>query len=275
MRSRTVVSSTPSEIGFVLLPILMSLASATTADAGSACRIEARPTHAVEVIELYTSEGCSSCPPADRWLASLPERPDLAILAFHVDYWDALGWPDRFARAEFSARQRWRATRTAARTVYTPDVVHNGRSVHSWSRGWQPQPSAAAAPFALEVEVERLHDGRSLVRWQTDLDAGARRGLTLYAALTESGLHSLPARGENRGRRLDHAHVVRAFTGPIAFALGDAVLPPVADLSLSDARVNIVVEDATAARPVHAAVVSLRECAAEQRGDEPTRKVSR
>ena len=61
--------------------------------------------HVTPVIELYTSEGCSSCPPADRWLSSLPVEPAVVPLAFHVDYWDSLGWPDRFARPEFTRRQ--------------------------------------------------------------------------------------------------------------------------------------------------------------------------
>jgi len=82
------------------------------------------------VIELYTSEGCSSCPPADRWLAALASQPQLwaryVPLAFHVDYWDALGWPDRFASRRHTARQRAYARNGRLSQVYTPAFVVGG-----------------------------------------------------------------------------------------------------------------------------------------------------
>ena len=87
------------------------------------------------VVELYTSEGCSSCPPADRWLSKLVEIPkdelDVLALSFHVDYWDYLGWRDRFADPRYSARQRRYAQQRAVRIVYTPAIIVNGQ-------GWRP-----------------------------------------------------------------------------------------------------------------------------------------
>ncbi|HEX9449864.1 MAG TPA: DUF1223 domain-containing protein, partial [Burkholderiales bacterium] len=84
----------------------------------------------VTLLELYTSEGCNSCPPADRWVSALPGKgftSDRVIpLAFHVDYWDQLGWPDRMAKAQFSARQRMQAQRNRASMVYTPQLLLNG-----------------------------------------------------------------------------------------------------------------------------------------------------
>lgn len=77
------------------------------------------------LVELYTSEGCSSCPPADRWLSqSLTQGADrVNWLAFHVDYWDSIGWPDRFASPAYSRRQEARVAATGARAVYTPQVI--------------------------------------------------------------------------------------------------------------------------------------------------------
>ena len=97
----------------------------------AACRAESG-TRAPLVVELYTSEGCSSCPPADRWLSTLKGRPDVLALAFHVNYWDHLGWPDRFASPEMTARQRDSARLAGIRSVSTPQVVVQGRDWTAW-----------------------------------------------------------------------------------------------------------------------------------------------
>jgi len=93
------------------------------------------------LLELYTSEGCSSCPPADRWLSGLRGRDDLlgrlVPLAFHVDYWNDLGWEDRFAKPEYSARQGSISRRNRSRSVYTPQFVLDGRD-------WGPSGSGLA-----------------------------------------------------------------------------------------------------------------------------------
>jgi len=103
----------------------------------------------VALIELYTSEGCNSCPPADRWLSSLQARgfnaDRMVPLAFHVDYWDYLGWRDRFAQAGFSVRQRAQAGRGGARSVYTPQLLLNGADLRQsfgtrdCRNGWRKQ----------------------------------------------------------------------------------------------------------------------------------------
>ena len=97
---------------------------------GASLSIESPPTQ-VDLIELYTSEGCSSCPPADRWVSSLQDEPglwrDFIPLAFHVDYWDYIGWVDRFASPAFTARQYRYAAQQSMRTVYTPGFFNNGK----------------------------------------------------------------------------------------------------------------------------------------------------
>src|SRR3569832_1871687 len=85
------------------------------------------------LLELYTSEGCSSCPPADRWLSHLPDDAGVVPLAFHVDYWDRLGWRDPFAQAAFSQRQRARNNGTG--WVYTPQVMLDGKDYRTRQRG--------------------------------------------------------------------------------------------------------------------------------------------
>lgn len=88
------------------------------------------------LLELYTSEGCSSCPPADRWLSSLKSKEGLweefIPIALHVDYWDYIGWQDRFASKQYSQRQRQYAREQSLKTVYTPGFVYNGKEWRNW-----------------------------------------------------------------------------------------------------------------------------------------------
>ena len=86
----------------------------------------AQGTEAVVVVELYTSQGCSSCPPADAYLARLADQPGVMPLALHVDYWDYIGWADSFAQPKFTDRQRAYAAASGSRTIYTPQMVVNG-----------------------------------------------------------------------------------------------------------------------------------------------------
>src|SRR4051794_26867392 len=99
----------------------------------------ASETTQTSLIELFTSEGCSSCPPAEDWLGRLKQHPglwqDFVPVSFHVDYWDGLGWPDRFARKEFTARQNTYARSWKAASVYTPGFVLDGREWTGWKSG--------------------------------------------------------------------------------------------------------------------------------------------
>lgn len=104
--------------------LLIALVSAS-AFAEAAC-VATSAAQAPALVELYTSEGCNSCPPADRWLSRLPRDGSVIPLAFHVDYWDYLGWRDRFASAQFSERQRQQLSVNGSRFPYTPQVVVNG-----------------------------------------------------------------------------------------------------------------------------------------------------
>ena len=134
----------------VLLPALALAEGSCTARSSAVA-----PT----VVELYTSEGCSSCPPADRWLSTLKGRPDVLALAFHVTYWDRLGWPDRFARPEYTQRQYSLAQRAALSNVYTPQVLVNGQD---WRR-WPQLPAATTAPVPA-LSLAREGDMVTVVR---------------------------------------------------------------------------------------------------------------
>lgn len=186
----------------------------------------------VSLLELYTSEGCSSCPPADQWLSGLGAagyRPDRVIpLAFHVDYWDHIGWKDRFARAEFTARQR-QANKGLLGFVYTPQVMLNGRDFRRWqipARFKQAlDDNGSTAPRArLSLALGAVPSGAtSLTVGAQALDTDSRKYGDVYIAVYESGLKSTVNAGENSGRELAHDHVVREWWGP--YRLQDATKP--------------------------------------------------
>jgi hypothetical protein len=200
--------------------------------AASTCAATSGPQTAA-VVELYTSEGCSSCPPADRWLASMfrsGAAPAGAIpLAFHVDYWDRLGWKDRFATAAYTERQYVAMRAGRASFVYTPQVLVQGRDFPQWqaqSRGVAAAVAAAnARPARAEITLEALpRPGALAVKAAVRVPGVAeRKGATLHVALVESGLASDVKSGENSGARLVHDHVVRAMrVGPGVDAAGAA-----------------------------------------------------
>jgi len=166
------------------------------------------------VVELYTSEGCSSCPPADRWLSRLVKIPkgeiDVLALAFHVDYWDYLGWKDRFASADYTSRQRQLGANNLQRTIYTPEFFVNGMEARGSNNILQKikQTNSKPAPLALELTVSR--EQTSLV---VDLHSPGERdtiGLVhLRYLVYENELSTDVKRGENSGETLKHQQVVR------------------------------------------------------------------
>jgi hypothetical protein len=165
------------------------------------------------VVELFTSEGCSSCPPADALLSELAaeETPGVILLELHVDYWDRLGWPDPWADKQFSDRQRRYGERFDQ--VYTPQMVVNGEAQFVGSDRLLARAliaKALAAPqSALSVDARR--EGQTI----RATVAGAPHGTALVATIVEDGLSSDVARGENRGSKLRHDRVARAWVeGP-------------------------------------------------------------
>jgi len=186
------------------------------AAAGSLCSVDSAPQKAV-VVELFTSQGCSSCPPADRWLGTLRKRygDRVVPLSMHVGYWDYIGWKDPFARREFNERQRLLADANGSRAVYTPGVFVQGREVRDWSntarvdalvRSVQQEPAVAR----LKLAIESVTSTTVRVRAQGEAPSSAR----LWLALVQSGLATDVNAGENRGETLRNDHVVRDWRGP-------------------------------------------------------------
>ena len=191
-------------------------ATAFPAQALQSCRAASGP-QALPLVELYTSEGCDSCPPADRWLAK--QFPAAATdaralaLAFHVDYWDRLGWADRFASPAYTERQYASMRANAATFVYTPQVLLQGHDLRGWADGDAAVQRAARAPARASITLDAAPSGNA-VAVTVDAaitDAAARGDVQLLVAYADSGLHSDVGAGENRGKRLSHDHVVRAL----------------------------------------------------------------
>ena len=199
------------------------------------------------VVELYTSEGCSSCPPADRWLSTLKGRGDVVALAFHVDYWDRLGWKDRFASADWTRRQSAVGAHSGAGFSYTPQVLVNGRDY----RRWPALPAAGSAPV-VDVQLER--DGAGYVAQVTPRPGNAPRALAGYWAVTEDGHRTQVRSGENAGAALSHDAVVRELL-PLA-AIGQSALrftPRDASVAPGTTRrVQFVVTDPASGAPLQA-----------------------
>ncbi|HWA25272.1 MAG TPA: DUF1223 domain-containing protein [Lacunisphaera sp.] len=158
----------------------------------------------VSLLELYTSEGCSSCPSAENWLGRLRDDAglwrDFVPVAFHVNYWDRLGWPDRFASREFTDRQYAYAAAWKADTVYTPGFVLNGQD---WG-GHPREKPAAASGFGGKLSAE-ITGSRCRVTYA--LPHGTTGEFEAHVALLGGGIVSEVKAGENRGATLRHEFV--------------------------------------------------------------------
>lgn len=171
------------------------------------------------LLELYTSEGCSSCPPAEHWLDALHNESglwhDFVPVEFHVNYWDRLGWPDRFATREFTQRQYDHAAAWDSGSVYTPCFVRNGAEWHV-----EALPPAGGKAGVLTVVISP--DGAAHAEFVPD-GAVAKQDYDLHVALLGSGFSSRVTAGENRGETLRHEFVALALADhPLASADGTA-----------------------------------------------------
>jgi hypothetical protein len=162
------------------------------------------------VVELFTSEGCSSCPPADALLAKLESTQPVAgariiVLSEHVDYWDRLGWRDPFSSTQFTARQQEYSQIFRDSGPYTPEMVIDGATGFVGSESAQALRAIAQAARAPKATV-RITTGAGKVSIQTE---GVTHSADVLLAITERNLLSAVARGENAGRKLPHTAVVR------------------------------------------------------------------
>lgn len=224
--------------------LLVSLGATPLGPAAQAAQCSAASGDRTAVlVELYTSEGCESCPPADRWLSSLQSgyTPQQVVpLSLHVDYWNYLGWNDPYAKREFATRQRRQSELKRTKVVYTPQVVVQGEDFRPWSgpefaasvKRINAMPARARLEIKLESSTARAFEvalGAQLV------DLSQLKDSVAYLAAYENRLLSDVRAGENRGHTLRHDFVVREWEGPLAFDAGGKIalkkslpLPPTA-----------------------------------------------
>jgi hypothetical protein len=231
---------------------LLAAAACTAAAPAFAeeCRARTAAT-AATLVELYTSEGCSSCPPADRWLSRFKAERDVVALAYHVSYWDHLGWRDRFGSAAFADRQVQQQRVNGARFAYTPQVVIDGRDRPDW-----PRARTGARPAAPVAITLRREDGK--VRAQVEAIPGAPTLLAGWWAVTEDGHTSDVRAGENAGETLQHDFVVRehrtvsAWNARAGETLQLEFTPSAPADPRHPRRVALVITDAASGRPIQA-----------------------
>ncbi len=176
------------------------------------------------VVELFTSQGCSSCPPADAFLGELAQQPGVIALAMHVDYWDYIGWKDPFASPKLTARQRGYERSLRLRYVYTPQMVIDGRTdvvgLHR-NKVLGAIEKAAKARKGLKVRFSRDDGGKIVIPAGHAPDDGA----TVWLAIFDSSHETEVPRGENAGRKLRNYNVVRKMV-PIGTWRGEAMEIP-------------------------------------------------
>ncbi|MEQ8286452.1 DUF1223 domain-containing protein [Thalassospira sp.] len=228
-------------------PILSALILAALTFAGPSQAAEGTVPRAV--VELYTSQGCNSCPPADRVLYELnQEDHDLLVLSYHVDYWNYLGWTDPFSDARYSDRQRDYANRMRERYVYTPQIIINGDNVvRATAKSQIASTSASVDPLLALADIQvnvidttqpatgtvSLHNGNVASRhqntqiWLVGFDREHQRDVLS---------------GENAGKRLVHANVVREMVSLGAWD-GTTKQIPFAMTAACDGGVAILVQD--------------------------------
>jgi hypothetical protein len=213
------------------LALLLVLASLLAPVQAAQCQARSGP-HTAALVELYTSEGCDSCPPADRWLQGLQGRgfaPARVVpLSLHVDYWDYIGWKDPYAQQRHSERQRKLAQVMRAKIVYTPQVLLQGEDFRRWGTSdfdaAVARINARPARASISLALQAGYPGTLTAEVRAELlDAGQRADAALYLASYENKLVSKVAAGENRGRTLAHDYVVLEWAGPIEFAGGKVV----------------------------------------------------
>jgi hypothetical protein len=167
----------------------------------AAATAQARPA----VVELYTSEGCSSCPPAEAYLGELAQRPDVLPLTFHVDYWDDLGWRDRFGLPESVRRQRLYASALHLASVYTPQVVIDGHADFVGSDRKRIDTALAEARTGVAVSLAVAHGE---VAVELAGHPGAAPSDVVLIAYQRSAVTPV-GRGENAGRTIQEFNIVR------------------------------------------------------------------
>jgi len=206
----------------------------------------------VAVVELFTSQGCSSCPPADaalRQIASIAKQTSVPVyvLSFHVDYWNRLGWKDPYSDVAYSNRQKAYAKAAGSRRVYTPQMVVSGRTEFVGSDKEKARQAITSAlkkkaQTQIQLQVAPLTSGDTVViQFQIEGDS---QGHHLNVAVVETPAANVVPRGENAGRQLAHVNVVRTFqTVELDGASGQVDLKLPRDIDFENARVIAYIQN--------------------------------
>lgn len=209
MTKRTPTQSPTHRQTPCLYIVILSLTWMLWSQASVAQIVYKSTTEPVVLLELYTSEGCSSCPPADRWFSELTEVPGLwktlFPISFHVDYWDYLGWDDPFASSAWSMRQRRHARLGNTKGIYTPGMLASGREWHGWRKDYQPPRFQPHGTLTLRLSEKT---GQFTAGYDSDQIQKEKQNTDLKVALLGFGLETEVKAGENRGRLLKHDFVV-------------------------------------------------------------------
>lgn len=173
------------------------------------------PDHRTAMLELYTSEGCSSCPPTDAWLSTLKESDNVVPLAFHVTYWDYIGWKDPYSDIRYDNRQRETERFNDGSTLYTPQLVLDGKEYRSRGDIWQGIDKIDSQPAPVDLGISAMvNEGRANVTMDINMTNTPLKDVAIYLAVYENNLSSQVSAGENQGRKLKHDFVVRQLYGP-------------------------------------------------------------
>ncbi len=240
---------------------LVCTAGAVSFAAQASCTAQSGAT-VTPVVELYTSEGCSSCPPADRWLSALKAQQAgstaAVIQAFHVGYWDYIGWVDRFASPAHTIRQRQIANWNNQRSIYTPQAVLSGRDWRDWHATGSVVPTTrelARASITLKQNAADQFEAVVITHASTPAVWSA------YWTVTEHSHSSRVKAGENAGEFLQHDYVVRQYT-PVGDYRGDAATPQrlvlrsIAPTAGHARQINLVVFDSKTGQTLQAVTAS-------------------
>ena len=229
-------------LGLALTLPLLALAASPVCEIKSGDKL-------TPVVELYTSEGCSSCPPADQWLSTLKGQPVVAQ-AFHVGYWDYIGWVDRFATPANTNRQREIAQLNRLTSIYTPQLVRNGQDSRDFTGAITSNTPAKAT-----IQLQRTQGTDSFQATVTPASGVDR--WSAYWTVTEHGHSSRVKAGENSGEFLKHDFVVRQYT-PVGTYQGAQTLnfSSIAAQAEHPRQINLVVSDPKTGTPLQAVSLS-------------------
>jgi len=200
----------------------MVLAASEKTDVQRTVKTVSSPPHRVALLELYTSEGCSSCPPADRFLSRLKDsgmrEQQLIAMAFHVTYWDYIGWQDRFADIKFDQRQRAIAHKSTKNSIYTPQFLLAGKDYRQYAHfkavinKLAVQKSTVDLTLSSQVIVNNTGEKTLQLNLSSDISKSRLDEIVFYFAMIENNLDSSVDSGENKGKRLHHDYVVRQLS---------------------------------------------------------------